>query len=98
MEEKEDYEQRGDLYKVNEIQNEIDEIVKHYNRAIGLGGNSRKFNRDNEKARISVTKAIDRACEKIKKKCPSLAQHFQTCIETGYSCSYKPNSEIVWDY
>jgi hypothetical protein len=98
MKKREEAEQSRDSYRVHEIQKEIDETVEHYAPTIGLGGKSRKFNQDDEKARSSVKKAINRACEKISKECASLARHLTICIETGYSCSYKPHPEIEWNH
>jgi hypothetical protein len=98
MEKRDDAKQSGDEIRLDEIQKEIDEINKFYAPAIGFGRKSRKFSKEDEKARISVKKSIDRACGKIKGKCPLLAQHFQICIKKGYFCSYSPNPEIKWNH
>jgi hypothetical protein len=56
--------------------------------AIGLGGRSRSFPADDERARSGVTKAIRRALDEITAASPALGAHFRETIVTGLSCRY----------
>jgi hypothetical protein len=52
-----------------------------------------------ERARLSVTRAIRRAQQRIAACHPSLGRHLETTIRTGTYCAYVPDSRlrIVWD-
>jgi hypothetical protein len=51
-----------------------------------------------ERARLSVTKNIRGAIEKIREANPALGRHLANSIKTGYLCSYSPDPTypIVW--
>lgn len=78
------------------VQKQIDEITSQLNSTKGLGGQLRKFSNEAEKARVSVTQAINRVLKSIKKEYPKLWTHLNKSIYTGATCSYKPNKEVYW--
>jgi AAA ATPase domain len=78
----------GDTERVARLQNELDLLTKELGRAVGLRGRDRTFSSPEERARISVTKAIKTAIRLIEKNCPELAAHFEASIQTGRFCSY----------
>ena len=49
---------------------------------------------DRERARISVSKAIKSAVERIAVVHPALAQHLQVTIHRGYVCNYVPDARV----
>ena len=65
---------------------------------MGLGGRDRRASSGAERARLTVTKGIKAALEKIRASDPSLGQHLATSIKTGYFCSYTPDPQrpITW--
>jgi len=78
------------------IQGEINNIEAVIAATIGLGGESRQFIDDPERAKDSVRKAIERAKENLKPKSESLWQHLDNTINTGLTCSYKPDQQMNW--
>src|SRR5207248_9634495 len=70
----------GDNRKGVKAQKEYDEINSYLKRALDNRGRSRTFSGENEKARISVTKAITRAYEKIRPQAPKTAEYLAFCI------------------
>jgi AAA ATPase-like protein len=59
-------------------------------RAMGLGERDRSFPSPEERARVSVTKAIRTAVKMIEKQYPELGEHLDSAIRTGRFCSYAP--------
>ena len=77
-----------DVERVARLENEVDFLTQELARAVGLGGRARTFSSPDERARISVTKAIRTAIRLIDPHCPALAAHFGASIQTGRFCSY----------
>jgi tetratricopeptide (TPR) repeat protein len=70
------------------VEDELDLLTRELARAVGLRGRDRTFSSSDERARISVTKAIRTAIRLIDKHCPALGAHFEASIQTGRYCSY----------
>jgi hypothetical protein len=64
------------------------EHIEEYLRTETWKGRSRKFSNDEEKARLAVKKAIDRALDKIAIKAPKAGTHLTATIQTGTSATY----------
>ncbi len=79
------------------LQAELDEILDQFSKATGLGGKSRKFSGDAEKARINLTMQIKTAIEKMRQHNPELAKHLDDTIETGSHCAYRPVGDMSWE-
>jgi hypothetical protein len=62
----------------------------------GLGGRPRSLGGDADRARLRVTKAIQRAIGEIGKVSPELAAFLRLSITTGSDCVYAPDDEIRW--
>jgi hypothetical protein len=60
-------------------------------------GRIREFDNPSERARKSVTNAINRSLIKIHVEHPALGQHLRNSIKTGFSCSYTPDKPTSWD-
>jgi hypothetical protein len=54
---------------------------------------------DSERARVTVTKAIKIALERIAEAHPELGAHLAATVRRGYSCAYEPDprSSSVWE-
>ncbi len=56
----------------------------------GLGGRTRRFTDNPERARIAVGKAIRRALDRVAAADPVLGGHLRATVQTGMRCSYQP--------
>jgi hypothetical protein len=69
---------------------EYDWLVGQLSAASGLGGRTRGFTDDAERARIAVGKAIRRAIDRISEADPVIGMHLRDCVHTGIRCVYWP--------
>jgi hypothetical protein len=78
---------------------ELEAITTEPASASGLGGRDRHSASNAERARISVTRAIKSALDRIEAESPTLGGHLRTTVHTGTYCSYTPDSRvpITWD-
>jgi hypothetical protein len=72
--------------------------VDELEAATGLGGRSRHFVDDHERARVAVQKAIKRAVDVIAEADPTLAELLHQTVTTGTGCTYTPHlrSPVTW--
>jgi len=82
--------QRGDDRAVQRMQSERKWILSELADATGLGGRTRGFPDEAERARIAVGKAIRRAIDRITVADPLIGDHLRTAVHTGVRCSYQP--------
>jgi hypothetical protein len=75
------------------IHQEKDCLTEQLAVAVGLGGRARKTSSQAERARSAVTKRIKDSIRKIAKAIPSLGEHLDTSVKTGYFCSYRPHAD-----
>jgi hypothetical protein len=59
-------------------------------RGLGRGGRSRLFATPGERARTSVTKALERAVAAVAAIDPALGGHLADSLVTGTRCCYRP--------
>lgn len=73
-------------------------IVRELARAFGLGGRDRRLGADSERARVSITRAVQRALERIGLHHRDLHAHLQRALRTGTYCVYDPDprAPVVW--
>lgn len=78
---------------------ELDMLTTELASATGLGGRDRQAASTAERARISVTRAIKAALDRIETESPSLGRHLRTTVHTGTFCSYTPDprAPITWE-
>lgn len=69
---------------------EYDWLVGQLSAASGLGGRTRGFTDDAERARIAVGKAIRRAIDRIAEADADIGMHLRDCVHTGMRCVYRP--------
>ena len=78
---------------------ELSAVAEELARATGLGGRSRSFSSDSERARVSVTRVIKAALSRIGEESPELKHHLASTVRTGTYCSYNPDPRlpILWE-
>jgi CheY-like chemotaxis protein len=92
-------EQHNDPERAARAREEREVLVEHLASAVGLGGRDRRAASDTERARVSVTRAIRAALERIAEHSPALDQHFASTMRTGQFCVYVPDprSPLRWE-
>jgi hypothetical protein len=86
--------ERGQVERVDQLEEEIEALGRELSRAVGLGGRDRRAASAAERARINVTRAIKVAIERIAEHNPALATLLTSSIRTGTFCSYTPDSRL----
>jgi hypothetical protein len=76
--------------ELDRARSERDWLVAELAGATGLGGRTRAFADNGERARVAVGKAIRRAITRITEADPALGEHLRTTVHTGTRCSYRP--------
>jgi hypothetical protein len=69
---------------------EITDLMAVLRSSVGLGGRTRVFIDDNERARTAVRKALIRALTAIEAAEPELGHHLRASVVTGITCRYTP--------
>ena len=67
-------------------------------RAFGLSGRDRVAGSASERARLSVTRAIRLALDRIAEHSSALGDHLNSTIRTGTYCSYRPDTRMAIDW
>jgi tetratricopeptide (TPR) repeat protein len=73
-------------------------LVRELSRAVGLGGRDRRMGSSAERARVSATRAIRLALERIGEQHSTLAAHLDHAIHTGTYCRYEPDPRLPVDW
>jgi hypothetical protein len=91
-------EQWNDPERAARLKIERDFLVRELAGATGLSGRSRTAASASERARVSATRAIWSAVDRIAAHGPELGRHLSISIHTGTYCSYTPDPalNIVW--
>jgi TolB-like protein len=89
-------ESMNDLDRVDHAKQELDQLIDHLAKALGMGGRTRQTNAPAERARAAVTWRIRSAIRKIDTTHPALGRHLANAIRTGTFCSYTPERPIRW--
>jgi hypothetical protein len=69
---------------------ERDWLISELAAAAGLGGRTRSFPDQGERARVAVGKAIRRAIIRVTEEDAIIGQHLRQAVHTGVRCSYWP--------
>jgi non-specific serine/threonine protein kinase len=99
-EEMEEANEFHDADRADKAKDEIDALSREFTRAVGRGGRNRRAGSSSERARLSVTRAVKVAIDRIAGKHPPLAAHLRATIKTGTFCSYRPNlsNPVTWRF
>jgi hypothetical protein len=73
---------------------ELDFVTIELARGVGIGGRHRRAASNEERARVSATRALRGAIGKISEAHPALGRHLQVTIRTGATCSYVPDPRL----
>ncbi len=79
----------GDLAGQEAAENELDALTDYLRQSSGLGGRSRRFAGDSERARTSVRKALVRAIDEVQRSNADISAHLKDHIVTGATCCYR---------
>ncbi len=93
----EDAQENNDLARAEKLHEELDPLIDHLTKAVGIGGRSRKLAAPAERARSAVTWRIRSAIRKIEAAHPSVGRHFGNAIRTGTFCCYVPEKPVDWE-
>jgi len=78
------------LGKSERARSERDWLIDQLAAATGLAGRVRNFTGNDERARVSVGKAIRRALKRIANVDPVIGEALEVGVHTGLRCSYRP--------
>jgi hypothetical protein len=84
------YDATGDVEGSMRAHAESGWLISELSAAAGLGGRSRGFNTAEERARVSVGKAIRRALNRISRADPMIGARLHDTVQTGRRCCYQP--------
>lgn len=92
--------ERGDSALAAEAEDEIHALVRELSRAVGLGGRERRAASASERARLSVTRAIKTALQKVAENHAEMGEMLARTVKTGTFCSYNPGSRypVNWEF
>lgn len=76
-----------------QYEEELVELADAVASAVGLGGRSRRFPDNDERARTAVRKALMRAVDHAGMTEPALGQHLRSSLVTGMTCCYTPTAD-----
>lgn len=83
--------ERGDVARATALEGEIEAVSRELRRAVGLMGRSRVAGSAAERARISVTRAIKTAVDRIGDYNEGAKRFLGRTIRTGTFCCYLPD-------
>ena len=86
----EELESAGDAARADRARAERDWLVAELAGATAVGGRSRRFPDNSERARVAVGKAIRRALTRIEQADALIGECLRSRIRTGARCSYWP--------
>jgi hypothetical protein len=89
-------EHSNDIGAVDRARTEFEMLSQQLRSGIGLSGRARTFASHRERARVTVTKRIKVAIEKIRISDPALGRHLANSIRTGNFCCYSPTEAAAW--
>lgn len=96
MEEKQQAGSSEDEASYLELEQEEEAILEALKQSVGLGGRSRQFDHQSEKARKAVASRIRVSLKHIEAVYPEMAEHFRKSIKTGNFCAYAPQPDLHW--
>jgi len=99
-EELEEGKERGNVERVEQMEQEIDALTRELSRAVGLGGRNRRAMSASERARQSIAKTVKSVLDRIAQSDAALGDILSRCIRMGNFCYYQPDPEfpIAWEF
>jgi hypothetical protein len=93
---REDARTAGDVERVVELGEELEELKRRVAANRGKGGRLRPMADPGEQARDRVRKAINAAIDRILAGHAQLGQHLKASVTRSYECVYRPGAPIEW--
>jgi tetratricopeptide (TPR) repeat protein len=92
-------EEWADTERTARVRAEMDFLTAEVGAAVGLGGRDRTASSAAERARVSVTRAIRGAMDRLATQDAALGRHLEATVRTGTYCSYTPDPRVPigWD-
>jgi 5'-deoxynucleotidase YfbR-like HD superfamily hydrolase len=87
-------ERNNDQANITRLSEELEWLRRQLSEAFGLGGRPRATGSAAERARVSTTRAIRKALQRIQEVHPSLGEHLHRNLRTGQFCCYDPDREL----
>lgn len=84
----------NDVARLSTAREEMRFLAAELQRSLGLSGRNRSFGSDSERARVSATRVIKAALDRIGHQSPELKHHFASTVRTGTYCSYNPDPRL----
>jgi AAA ATPase domain len=96
----EDLRERDNQERAEKVESEIEFLTREIARAVGLGGRDRRAGSVAERARLSATRTIKAALQKVAEHHPSLGEMLGRSVRTGSFCCYfaNPRVPITWQF
>ena len=88
--------EEGDDGRAQLLDAERDSLGAELRRVAGLGGRTREFSNDAERARKTVSARIRDTLRHLDHRHPELASHLRQSVTTGSSCRYQPSEDVDW--
>jgi hypothetical protein len=79
-----------------QLESERDGLIAELRRTTRLGGRSRTFSDDAERARKTVSARIHDTLRHLEQRHPELAKHMRESVSTGSTCRYQSSAGIRW--
>jgi hypothetical protein len=86
-----DFEARDESERAGRARAEEEWLMAEIAGATGIGGRTRRFPDNAERARLAVGKAIRRALTRIEQADALIGAHLRSSVHTGVRCSYRPS-------
>ena len=83
-----DNKERGNHETADQLEDRLDELLKYLRGSTNIGKRSRSFNRDAEKIRKAVRKALGEAIKALGGKNSDLGSYLNGRIKTGHDCQF----------
>ncbi|MGI5237303.1 hypothetical protein [Dactylosporangium sp. CA-139066] len=83
-------ESTSDARRAAAARRESEALLAELAGSVGIGGRSRRFVDNAERARVAVGKAIRRAIARVEEADAALGRHLRESVHTGRQCSYRP--------
>lgn len=77
---------------------ELEALASQLAASVGLGGRDRPTSSAGERARVSATRAIRGAMDRMTAELPALAGHLAATLHTGTYCSYTPDPRAPMEW
>ncbi len=87
---------KGDMIRINEINNEVASLKLYLTSVLGKRGNSRKINTESQKENRRMQSLLKTANNNIGEHIPQLSKHLKSFVKIGMIYRYTPDRDVDW--